>query len=531
MNTSTVPSVCPQCGYDSIQHDTVPVTPSDSARIDHLLHTNDYPTQQEETAFRSFVADGESFLPRLDTRIASVRALLLQLEATRKSLASAISSYEQPLNPIRRLPSDILQHIFFYGVGHDKPFERDFPTSPHSLDLRYPPWTYGRVCHQWKSVVCEMPSLWTRVNLPLDKFPKSLAKQMPLAQTLLSIYLCRSKGLPLTVFIRIPNSFSMASAAGFFDLVFSHSWRWTSLFLGSGKGLSEIKAISEDSFPSLEEIHTWNLIGSNGTVVVIPNIQASKLRVWTSNGNIPSASTTFPSSMRMMLPTAICTQITEYNISKIMTRDVIQVIRLLPHLRVLNVGRLSYESSPGTSLAAAHLPRVVQLCIDRDSLSGKSSSSVTAIEALLDSLSCPALAHLSLFVDGKISRSFKRFEERSNLALQHFIGGEHAATFVAGLRNCLALESIGVEGANSYQSIHDVLALLYAPSTSTTLTSDIQSLTKPTARFPKLRRLQFHLSAIPFVDAFMETAYANMGVRMFYTDLVVPLDLVITTPT
>ncbi|KAJ3967632.1 hypothetical protein EV361DRAFT_929709, partial [Lentinula raphanica] len=214
----------------------------------------------------SFVADGESFLSHLDTRIASVRALLLKLEATKDNLTSAITPYKRPLHPMRRLPSEILEHIFFYGVGHDKLALSYSRSSPHSLDLRYPPWIYGRVCRRWKNVVYEMPSLWTRVKLQFDQLPKFLVKQLPLAQNLLSIYLRRSKGLSLSVYIRIPDWFSMDSAAGFFALVLSQSWRWSSLFLGSGQGLSDIMAISEDSFPSLEEIYTWNLDGSDGKI-------------------------------------------------------------------------------------------------------------------------------------------------------------------------------------------------------------------------------------------------------------------------
>ncbi|KAJ3719167.1 hypothetical protein C8R42DRAFT_584462, partial [Lentinula raphanica] len=169
MNTTTIPSACSQCGY-SPQHDTPPVPPFDSSRIDHLLHSNEYPTEKEELAFRSFIADGRSFLSRLDTRIATVKALLLELEATRENLTPVISTYTQPLNPVRRLPTEILNLIFTYATEHDKPEEEYFLSASHSLDLRLPQWIHGRVCRHWRHlIVNEWPLFWTRIKLDLNR--------------------------------------------------------------------------------------------------------------------------------------------------------------------------------------------------------------------------------------------------------------------------------------------------------------------------------------------------------------------------
>ncbi|KAJ3836682.1 hypothetical protein F5878DRAFT_624541 [Lentinula raphanica] len=517
MNTTntTAPSARPQCGYESTQRDDPPVPPSDSARIDHLLHTNDHPTQQEETAFRSFVADGEFFLSQLDIRIASVRALLLQLEATRNSLASTISSYKQPLHPIRRLPSEILGLIFSYGVGHDEPAERNLLKSPHSLDLQYPPWVYGRICRKWKDCLYEMPSLWTRVRLQFDKF------ELGSNQALLSVYLCRSKGLPLTVYLHIPKASAIDSFLGLFNHIFSHSWRWKVLLLSGESELSETVAISEDSFPSLEQIHIWDPRGSRYSAKgkrVFPNIQASKLRAWTSIGNTSSSS---DPSIRMMLPTAMCTQITEYTTSSVVISDVIEVVQLLPHLRILSIGNLLSRARPKALPKAVYLPTLQKLYITQLN----SSSSRTDIEALFDSMSCPALVHLSLDSNEECSDSFKRFEERSNFALQQFIIGRNAAAFVQGLQNCFALEKLGLEGSHTYETILDVLDFVY--------TLPASPADSPNAQFPNLRQIKFHLSAISFadLDAFMDKFHILMCVRASYADsMIVPLEIVITTP-
>ncbi|KAJ3762013.1 hypothetical protein EV360DRAFT_79733 [Lentinula raphanica] len=521
MNTTIISSApaCSQCFY-SPQLDSPPALPSHSTRINHLLDTNEVPTEEEKLAFQAFIAVCQPFLAHLDTRFASVQAIALEIKAHKESFASTMSEIMQALNPVRRLPKDILKLIFRYGAEYDKAEEEYFASVSHSLDLRSLTWVFGRVCRRWRHlIIYEWPEYWTRIKLQLER-PGS-PKQLPLAQSLLSIFLHRSQNLPLTVCVSIPYSFPMDLAAGFLNILFAHSRRWKSLFLSGGQRLNEVLFVPEDSFPSLERIQIRDTIHrKRDTRMVFPIVHASNLKSWTSVGN------SFSTSVRLLPPSAICQQITDYTISGVSSSEVIKVIHLFPCLRVLAVQDL-LPNTPHAAPFDVRLPDLVQLCIRQHPANDYPESAITA---LLDSLLCPALVHLSLYVGEKVSESVQKFEERSQFALQHFIVGEDAAAFVKGFRNCLALERIDIKGNYNYQSIHDVLAFLYAPSTTATLTSDVLSLTRPTARFPNLRRLQFYLSAIPFVDAFMESAYANMGVRMFYPDLVVPLELVITTP-
>ncbi|KAH7870524.1 uncharacterized protein C8R40DRAFT_642462 [Lentinula edodes] len=164
----TEESACPQCGYFSKRK--LPVSPSDSSRIAELCSTSQCPTVEEEKSFQSFVGEGQSFLNDLDTRIALMKTSIQALENTRELLKPVVMQYKESLNPIRRVPSDVWGHIFFYGAGYDKDHEEYFDSASHSLDLNSPPWVYGRVCRQWKDIIHNMPSLWTRYN-PLTAFP------------------------------------------------------------------------------------------------------------------------------------------------------------------------------------------------------------------------------------------------------------------------------------------------------------------------------------------------------------------------
>ncbi|KAJ3822015.1 hypothetical protein F5880DRAFT_1661150 [Lentinula raphanica] len=521
MNTTTIPSACSQCSF-SPQHDIPPVPPSNSSRIDHLHHSNEYPTEKEELAFQSFIADGRSFLSRLDTRIATVKALLLELEATRENLIPLIPTYTQPLNPVRRLPSDILKLIFTYGTEYDKPEEKYFACVPHSLDLRSPQWIYGRVCRHWRrTMVDESPLFWTRIKLQPGK-PISL-KQLSMALCLLSIHLHRSQDCPLTIRIDMPLSFSMDLVTGFLALVFSHSKRLRSLFLTGGPRLNEIMAVSEDFFPSLEKIHIRELFpktsdsqGDQGSV--FRSIQAPKLKSWSSTGNF-----FFNTRISLMPPAALCHQITDFTISEVSSSQIVSIVRLLPHLRVLPVWLLVPSSFSLDEVV--HLPKLERFCVRQHPFMNLTG---TAIAALMDVLSCPALVHLSLFVSGQIATAVQRFEERSKFKLQHFVGAEDAGIFVKSLSNCLSLETIEVEGAYSYQSIQDMLASLYIPIQHAQSSTDT-SLTRPIATFPNLRLLEFYFGELHSVEGFIDEAYSNVSARKFAED-VVPLELVITMP-
>ncbi|KAJ3809247.1 hypothetical protein F5876DRAFT_77971 [Lentinula aff. lateritia] len=521
METSTVTPPCPQCGYHT--NNNLPIIPSDTPRFAELLRTNECPTEQEESTFRSFIADGQSSLDTIDTRIALIKLLLAKLEKNKETLSLAITRHKEPLNPIRRTPADVLRQIFLHGAGHDRSARECRRATPHALDLESPPWVFGRVCRRWKDItVYEMPSLWTRVKLKLRKIKsKDLHHQLALL-SLLSIYLNRSKALPLTVFLdmSVPKSssvsFRTSEHASVLNILLAHSRRWVSLFLVGGRAI-DMLAISEDSFISLEEVHIQD--DSSGDSRSF-DIQASELRSWTSVG------TTSSPFIRVMPPTSVSHQITEYSVSNVTYIEVLKVIRLFPHLRQLSVQNLSPGNElPGPQLPAIRLSQLQDLRLIQLNLS---ASSTNAFIALLDVIVCPALTHLLVDACGNISGAIQRLKERSNFELQYLIAAEDADVFVKGLSNCLELEEIEIRGAYLYKSINEVLAHLSTIVIPTKLNNPSQL-----PPLPNLRRLHFQLGVLPFVDVVVENLHACVISRLFcaqHTTGLRQLEICITTP-
>ncbi|KAJ3820537.1 hypothetical protein F5880DRAFT_950054 [Lentinula raphanica] len=520
---STNANPCPQCGY-SLQHHTPPALPCDNSRIEQLLTTNEYPNEKEEPLFRTFVANAPCVISHFDDRIASLKAELLKVEADKANFTSSFPKYQKPLNPVRRIPSEILQLIFEYGMGYDKPAKEYFESISHSLDVNFPLLVYGRVCHYWRNLIdLGMPKLWTRIKLQLDR--PMPTRRVPHASSLLSFYLRRSQKHTLTICLDIPRSKSMDFGTGYLVREFlKESPRWESLFVSGGDELDDILAMSELSYDSLESVHIRR---SDSHSVSLLHRCLPKLTTWTSIADGPSAG-------YGLLSPAFFT-ITHYTISGVWNNSAVDDVKYLCCLRTLYIQSVVPALSSLSKVPDLKLPVLKELHIRQDFDNDHNNA---AIAAVLDSMSCPALTTLSLFASEKLVKPLQQFEKRSNFKLEHFVGSEHAGIFAKAFRNCGALETIEIEGTHTTPATKDVLANLYIPVQSALFSRadtpfpfsfPSPSLDdKPSVAFPKLRRLQSKMCDLESVDAFMDKAYSNLSARE-KVENAVPLELVITT--
>ncbi|KAJ3848273.1 hypothetical protein EV368DRAFT_86813 [Lentinula lateritia] len=327
---NTAESACPQCGYSSKSR--LPVSPSDNSRIAELHLTSQSPTVEEENSFRSFIGEGQSFLNDLDDHIALMKASIQALENTRELLQPVVMQYKESLNPIRRMPSDIWGHIFFYSAGYNKHHEEYFESASHSLDLNSPPWTYVRVCCQWKDTIHSMRSLWTQVKIELHKIQISTSR-IPMVLLLISIYFRRSKTLPLIVYLDMSSPESSPAISDFItnisNAILTHSWRWKSLVLAGGQGTGAT-SVSEDDFISLQRIEIREPDSRDGTTSSL-EIIAPKLRAWSTVGS------RWSNSVKIMPMSSLFHQITDYSLSAVASSEVLKIIPQFPNLHKLSV--------------------------------------------------------------------------------------------------------------------------------------------------------------------------------------------------
>ncbi|KAF8157425.1 hypothetical protein K438DRAFT_1462216, partial [Mycena galopus ATCC 62051] len=84
-------------------------------------------------------------------KLESLESLTRDLSAQRDQLREYVAAHESLLSPARRLPEDILQHIFLTCL----PTHRNAVMSANEAPL-----LLGHICSGWRSIALSTPMLW-----------------------------------------------------------------------------------------------------------------------------------------------------------------------------------------------------------------------------------------------------------------------------------------------------------------------------------------------------------------------------------
>lgn len=152
---------CPECGHIPPEKDIPPTLPS--WRFEELASCNDAPLDSERTALETVVCEGEASLSSLPLRIAALRQKLRILLQEENRTVKHITDAKVLLNPVRRLPADVLIDIFAACL----PKRTEFTDS---LDAKGAPWVLSRVCAFWRRTALASTELWSRIHLKVDLY-------------------------------------------------------------------------------------------------------------------------------------------------------------------------------------------------------------------------------------------------------------------------------------------------------------------------------------------------------------------------
>lgn len=136
--------------------DTLPDDPA----FFHLTRTNDAPLPAEETIFLNMITELEAKSVATERSLASLSAetdvdAICYLQADKKLIHEAIQRRKAVLSVVRRLPPEILGHIFIHTVA--------FPS--RSAEEEEVKWTLGRVCKVWRACALAFPGLWSFITI------------------------------------------------------------------------------------------------------------------------------------------------------------------------------------------------------------------------------------------------------------------------------------------------------------------------------------------------------------------------------
>ncbi|KAF9049639.1 hypothetical protein BDZ89DRAFT_1057519 [Hymenopellis radicata] len=182
---SCISADCPCPNHRIPMHTSPPLDSmlDNNPAFHHLTRTNNVPSPAEDNTIQGMILDFESRYMAAGSNADKLRALqsdfaakMLQintqlqvLEEERTRLSQCIADRRRLLAPSRRIPSEILTHIFSLTI--------DFPAEEFSMEApdreilwqfdakESPLWTMELVCKRWRKEVLESPKLWSFINI------------------------------------------------------------------------------------------------------------------------------------------------------------------------------------------------------------------------------------------------------------------------------------------------------------------------------------------------------------------------------
>ncbi|KAK0462351.1 uncharacterized protein EV420DRAFT_1734549 [Desarmillaria tabescens] len=148
-----------------------------------LAGSNDQPLEGEVITLQAMIASYKADIRDIDTEasrlvqfIAEMRGRISLVEQKvdalcqeRQSISDAIIEREKILNPVRRLPAEILVRIFHSTI--DFPVSRSYNVDDHQWHFHPGEntlWEIEKVCREWKTVALSFPELWSSINIVIN---------------------------------------------------------------------------------------------------------------------------------------------------------------------------------------------------------------------------------------------------------------------------------------------------------------------------------------------------------------------------
>ncbi|PPQ95293.1 hypothetical protein CVT26_014868 [Gymnopilus dilepis] len=131
------------------------------ANLDSLLEHNNPPSPSIRDAVKGFMTEPLKELGKKDVEIQDVVHSIEELEDQCDGLTKALKEYSPILSPIRQMPAEIIQDIFYYCLpSHRNPV----------MSNSEAPLLLMCVCKSWRSIALSSPRLWSKLHIPMPFF-------------------------------------------------------------------------------------------------------------------------------------------------------------------------------------------------------------------------------------------------------------------------------------------------------------------------------------------------------------------------
>jgi len=194
-----------------------------------MLQPNGTPsfyTEDEEISLFKRREETIQDLKDADAELQLVRMKYQEILKRKATLRRDLLDLAEILNPIRKLPSELLQLIFKFlldtGLSRSQPFTPPFYSNSVTKIQRQAPWNISMVCRRWRAVALSCASLWRYLGVQVPVVPK------PGYFHLIECQIARAAGKELYVSFRVPlglENLNVAEEAMLFLVPSAKRWR------------------------------------------------------------------------------------------------------------------------------------------------------------------------------------------------------------------------------------------------------------------------------------------------------------------
>ncbi|KAK0475423.1 hypothetical protein IW261DRAFT_477925 [Armillaria novae-zelandiae] len=155
-----------------------------SPNLAGLTSSNDTPSETEEATLREAIVSCEAKIREIDTEEAQLTQFVADMQSyislaeknantlrqERRAISDAVTERKHLLNPVRRLPTEILLRIFRLTIVFPIPRSNSVEGDEEGWNFYPPENTLCKiegVCKQWYEVVLSFPELWPFPNISI----------------------------------------------------------------------------------------------------------------------------------------------------------------------------------------------------------------------------------------------------------------------------------------------------------------------------------------------------------------------------
>ncbi|KAF9075891.1 hypothetical protein BDP27DRAFT_1314675 [Rhodocollybia butyracea] len=250
---------CPRC--EALMKPRVDLSSSELAELERRLRSDFGPSvvnPERAAELGAILALVDRDIGAHESEMARLQAQVILLQAQKQRLEQQRTKLRSLLSPMRKLPTEVLLHIFEYVCENNlfKCYSRTSSVSPTRLIspiIAYPPtMAISSVCFRWRELALGSPSLWANITVEMHTDPLIQATRFISA---VASYLERSGNWPLRLSLDIRGrKLELPSLA----LFTRHAHRWRIFKYCGEHSLTDYNALSHLCFPSLTEIDIVN---------------------------------------------------------------------------------------------------------------------------------------------------------------------------------------------------------------------------------------------------------------------------------